>query len=344
MLVLDPGESGKPRLRSQASPPFQAGRLVAAILMLPPPIRARGQTASTLPVLQANNYAVQQIGFSPGSGTEFASPPDLVTTEPNYIEVRNSADSEFINVANRWSRIAEVCRDTTRFPATVADALDRYQEFLASGRPVDAGLARIVNDVRSALAGSAPGYDPALDPLPALEAAAGISPAIQPPLPTPDELSEDETELKARSAVLYRLTLARGPSARQFSRAVREAYRHRCAFCGARLGGVAGVPSGIDAAHILAWSAYDLDVLGNGIALCKTHHWAFDAALMVPAVERGVHLVRFTRLAERFDSATLAILGSDRFLIPEDWLPADPKDRPNAKYLARLYDDLAIDF
>ena len=119
--------------------------------MLPPPIRARGQTASTLPVLQANNYAVQQIGFSPGSGTEFASPPDLVTTEPNYIEVRNSADSEFINVANRWSRIAEVCRDTTRFPATVADALDRYQEFLASGRPVDAGLARIVNDV-SALA------------------------------------------------------------------------------------------------------------------------------------------------------------------------------------------------
>lgn len=104
------------------------------------------------------------------------------------------------------------------------------------------------------------------------------------------------------------------------------------------------MPSGIDAAHILAWSSYDLDIVGNGIALCKIHHWAFDAALMVPVVDKGNHLVRFSRLQEHFEASTLAVLGIDGFVIPEDWLPEDPKERPSAKYLARLYDDLAIEF
>lgn len=342
MLWLDPGQSGKPRLRSHATRPFQVGRLMEAVLMLPPPRRDMRHVASTLPVLQADEYVVAKIGFA--LTTEFASPPETVTAEPNHVEIRNAVHSDFINVTARWARIDEVCRDTTRFAPSVATALDKHRDFLLSGKPVDAELQRIVDDLRQALAISDSAYDSQLDPLPALERIAGIAPPYQPDLPPPDELAEDEVEVKARSAQIYRLARVRDASARRFSIDVREAYRNRCAFCGAQLSGIPDVPPGIDAAHILAWSSYDLDVIGNGIALCKTHHWAFDAALMVPVFENGVHIVRFTRLAERFETSTLAILGSDQFVIPEERLPTNPKDRPDAKYLARLYDDLAIEF
>lgn len=342
LLWLDPGESGKPRLRSLATPPFQVGRLVAAVLLLPPPRRDMRNVASTLPVLQANEYVVSKIGFGPA--TEFASPPEAVTAEPNYVEIANSAHSDFVNVSSRWLRLVNIWDRSNLYPLDVAVAINRHRAYQLSGIPVNAELARIADDLRVALQSADPAYEAARDPLPSLERLAGILPLDEPSLPPPDELSEDEIDVKARSAQIYRLARVRGSTARRFSVEVRKAYRERCAFCGARLGGVQGIPSGIDAAHILAWGSYDLDVVSNGIALCKNHHWAFDVALMVPVIQHDLLVVRFTNLKQHFESDALAILGSDGFTIPEEWMPIDPTQRPSAKYLARLYDDLAITF
>lgn len=341
-LWLDPGDSGKPRLRSLAAQPFQVGRLVAAMLLLPPPRRDKRGVASTLPVLQAKLYVVARIGFGPE--TEFASPPDFVTAELNYIEAENSVASEFINVSSRWERIARIIGDTAPFSPGVALALDQYRDFLLSRRPVTAELTRIVDSIRRSLEISDPQYGSEFDPLPALERIAGVSAPDQPSLPPPDQLAEDEAEIKARSARLYREARLRESSAQRFAAEVRAAYGNTCAFCGARLGGVPGVPSGIDAAHILAWSSYDLDVISNGIALCKNHHWAFDAALMAPIFQNGVYIVRYTRLAELLDPSALAVLGPDVFPIPEERLPPAADRRPNPRYLRRLYADLAIEF
>lgn len=342
LLWLDPGASGKPRLRSLAPQPFQVGRLVAAMLMLPPPRRDMRGGASTLPVLQANEYVVTKVGFGPD--TEFASPPESVTAEPNYVEIANAVHTDFINVSSRWTRIATVCNVMERYSAGVITVLKEYQAFLLSAKSVDRDLTRITDDLRRSLAASDGAYSEELDPLPTLERIAGVPLPDQRSLPPPDELGEDEIEVKARSAQIYRLARVRDSAARRFSIEVLQAYRERCAFCGARLGGIPGIPSGIDAAHILAWSSYDLDIIGNGIALCKLHHWAFDAALMVPIIQHGSHVVRFTHLAQRFDPVTLKLLGSDGFVILEDWLPTDVNHRPSSKYLARLYNDLAIVF
>ena len=39
-------------------------------------------------------------------------------------------------------------------------------------------------------------------------------------------------------------------------------------------------------------------MLKNGIALCKLHHWAFDAGLMLPVLDNdGRYGVMFTELA-----------------------------------------------
>lgn len=341
-LWLDPAESGKPRLRSLAKQPYQVGRMMAAMLLLPTPIRDMRSVAQGPPVLRQGAYAVTKVGFGPG--TSFASPPDQVVFEPNYVEAANHGAMEHIGVETRFRRIRAVAAALNVQPQAVADQLAAHQAFMASGSQVDASLNRVVEDLMEALAAADPSYVFGFDPLPSLERIAGITPAPGPELPPPDEIGEDEIEVRALAARQYRMSVVRGPAARRFSLAVRDAYRNRCAFCGGVFAGLPGIEPGIDAAHILAWSNYDLDVVANGIALCKLHHWAFDAAVMLPVYDSGRYIVRFTKLAENFDPESLALLGADAMVIPEEWLPVDPKKWPSLKYLVKLYEDLSISF
>ncbi|MGQ9733407.1 MAG: HNH endonuclease [Candidatus Zipacnadales bacterium] len=67
-----------------------------------------------------------------------------------------------------------------------------------------------------------------------------------------------------------------------FSRAVRRAYDYRCAMCGLRIIGPDGATP-VDAAHLIPSSISRDDTIGNGVALCKLHHWALDAGMVSPA-------------------------------------------------------------
>jgi putative restriction endonuclease len=71
------------------------------------------------------------------------------------------------------------------------------------------------------------------------------------------------------------------PAARDqgFRRAVVTAYTHRCALCGMRVLTLDG-HTVVDAAHIVPWSVGHDDRLANGMALCRTCHWAFDEGLL----------------------------------------------------------------
>jgi hypothetical protein len=222
--------------------------------------------------------------------------------------------------------------------------VDEHRAVLAAGTPITNSLNRLVTRLIVRLAQVDPTHTKGSDPLPTLEHMIGLVPNEGPALPPPDEIGEEEIDVRTKAAQEYRMAKARGAAARRFSREVHEAYGNRCAFCGAVYGGIEGVASGVDAAHILAWSSYDLDVVKNGLALCKLHHWAFDAALMVPVLDQGKYLIRFTELADRLSGETRAHLGVDGFEIPGHWLPADSSLRPSGKYLRRLYEDLEISF
>jgi putative restriction endonuclease len=65
----------------------------------------------------------------------------------------------------------------------------------------------------------------------------------------------------------------------QFRDEVLQNYRYSCAFCGfhALLN---GQHTGVDAAHIKWSSANGPDIIGNGIALCKCHQWAYDKGIL----------------------------------------------------------------
>lgn len=64
-----------------------------------------------------------------------------------------------------------------------------------------------------------------------------------------------------------------------FGLKVRQNYDHRCAVCRARV----KTPNGeslVEGAHIIPWSESKNNDPRNGLALCKTHHWMFDAYLL----------------------------------------------------------------
>lgn len=64
-----------------------------------------------------------------------------------------------------------------------------------------------------------------------------------------------------------------------FAKEVLANYRYRCCVCGFS-SVFNNIPFGIDAAHV-HWHAYGgPSALGNGIALCKVHHWAFDRGVI----------------------------------------------------------------
>lgn len=64
-----------------------------------------------------------------------------------------------------------------------------------------------------------------------------------------------------------------------FGLKVRQNYEHRCAVCRTRV----KTPNGeslVEGAHIIPWSESKNNDPRNGLALCKTHHWMFDAYLL----------------------------------------------------------------
>lgn len=342
-LWLDPGDSGKPRLRSLLSPAIQIGKIVASMLLLPDDTRSFKTTPLTLPVATSKKYSVTQVGFAPDS--EFTGVTDRVTFVPSWVEIANQGGSEAIGVAARWERIERVYDRIDELADGLRTAVAAHRDYIAAGTTVDGRLTTVVSTIGKQLAlmmDSA--HAEGTDPLPSLELLIGVEAPDEPGLPPPNELSEDEPEINVRSAHQYRLSKVRGSSGRKFSEEVRSAYHHSCAFCGATFGNIEGIRSGIDAAHILAWSKHDLDVVSNGIALCKLHHWAFDAGIMLLRLEGTDYVTRFTTLADALDRESLDRLGQEGRHLPAEWLPTNPADRPSKHYLDLTYADLGVTF
>jgi putative restriction endonuclease len=64
-----------------------------------------------------------------------------------------------------------------------------------------------------------------------------------------------------------------------FRSVIMKLYDYTCAACRLRIVTSDG-GSAVDAAHIIPFSVSHDDGIGNGLALCKIHHWAFDSGLL----------------------------------------------------------------
>jgi putative restriction endonuclease len=72
----------------------------------------------------------------------------------------------------------------------------------------------------------------------------------------------------------------------------------------------------VDAAHIVPFAVSQDDGIGNGLALCKIHHWAFDTGLI--SIDDDFCLLVSTSFEERGNNAfLLRELHSQKILLPK---------------------------
>lgn len=88
-----------------------------------------------------------------------------------------------------------------------------------------------------------------------------------------EEVEEAFRERERRKTVPGEEEAARDP---EFRRKILVAYDERCAFCGARRETPTDGRLETHAAHIRPVEDGGPDLVQNGIALCRLHHWAFD--------------------------------------------------------------------
>lgn len=80
------------------------------------------------------------------------------------------------------------------------------------------------------------------------------------------------------AAVLVEVSSTRIARSRAFQQRVTALYNFRCAVCGHGFVNSQGF-SEIEAAHIVPRGLQGADDARNGLALCRSHHWAFDRGL-----------------------------------------------------------------
>jgi len=151
---------------------------------------------------------------------------------------------------------------------TAVPTVEQVWEWLGyDGRPVVQGFTRVAADrVRTLREEQGPLATVLLGGGPTQQSPIGDGP------PTPEAIDTSILTDEEQEFVEQR----RRVRDTAFRRDVRAAYEDRCAVCGRHRTTPAGIPE-VEAAHIYPKGAGGRDVVPNGLALCKLHHWAFDS-------------------------------------------------------------------
>ena len=106
-----------------------------------------------------------------------------------------------------------------------------------------------------------------------------------------------------------------------FRQAIMKIYKYKCAVCELNIQAASG-ESVTDAAHIVPFSVSYNDDVRNGMSLCKSHHWAFDAGLI--AVGEEHRIIVSPAMTEQGPTASMLTGLRDR----EIWRPREPEYCP----------------
>lgn len=337
-------QGGKCRLRISSSAKIHIHRQLESILLMPKSIREEGQLVGGQPVILENRYVLRSIELR----TVKRSGSDALVTL-GRVECDNRSEVKEVDFRQRFAAIQQLHETAAQFPADVRDILERHRQAISAQSPLTTSAERIVGDLMNSLedvsADYNKEYDAGFDPLPFLRELIHL-PQVEKP-PQIESIDPQDVELRRREAARWRqYVAARGAAGARFRRDVIKAYNSTCLVCGIRLpkSEACRVP-GVDAAHILPWADYDLDIVGNGLCLCKLHHWAFDQMLISIVHEDGGYRMRVTELATRaFKEAATAMaqLKAHEGPIPKERLPEDQTIWPSKQFLGKLQEDMEL--
>ena len=117
------------------------------------------------------------------------------------------------------------------------------------------------------------------------------------------------------AAALTETRLRRIARSRAFQTRILEIYASKCAVCGYALCSPTG-RSEIEAAHIVPRSLKGADDARNGLALCRSHHWAFDRGLF--GVKSDGQIVIPSKVSNLAQNAHLVVFESKYLLMPSN--------------------------
>jgi putative restriction endonuclease len=333
-------QGGKPRLRMMEGCEIHLHLQLAAALLMPHPVREDSALGSGAPVLQRNRYAIEHINLEDALQADAEAirlkVSDVVLQNRTYAAEEFQGPSRLAQVLRVWEKAAA-------FPERIRDLLIAHHSLVAAGGPLLAEAERIVYELQSEVSESSAdlgvSYGPDSDVLPALvQFLDSIVP--EPPVKV-DEIEPEEVEIRRRTVRQWRQWAScRGAESARFRRRVRDAYNSACVVCGLRLPATEfNRNPGVDAAHILPWSEYDLDEVSNGICACKLHHWAFDEGLIRIAFRDGKYFLEIPdEVRDRIERSgfTLAELRGHVGEISTERLPRKASERPRPQFLKIL--------
>lgn len=331
-LIFDSGNipkrlAGKPRIRVEQGS-NHVYQFFAAAYLLPTPKRELGATGNAPMVLKEMQYSIAHINFYIVDSSD-----NSITIAPTSIECRNTSDTPII--IDHAHRLAQVSMLWARFSAL--DCMIQHREAFES---------HDVTQIKTAWRAVLRFFELDTSPLGWSMVSCREDSTIDSVGLSPEHTVIQPIEARIREFSNYRLQAIRSNESRRFSGEVKTRYDFRCVFTGMRLPrpGNGAIP-GVDAAHILPWNTYDVNVVNNGLCLSKTCHWAFD---------NGILRLDYNRTLSRYE---LSIPESTRHLatqigldlshfsslcgaIPQDRFPANIAHRPDPDLIDRLNSDL----
>lgn len=335
---------GKPRIRlSDQKQDSHIYLILAAVLLLPKPKRQISETPEGKLQVYKENYSIYSIPFD----IVELGKNELVIAPTQLILANASLDSVRVDVIERLKIIFACWASAAGSTSALAYALLAHRDAVKSGNV--AALLKACNAIRLSEAE----LD---DPLTHVTKELG--------LPNLDEISwlgvhstdadeaavmgeenlEDFKDAARNRIKAWRLMASRGSAGTAFSGAVKDAYKNTCLFTGMRLPNTSQTGSaGVDAAHILPWAEYDLNVVSNGLCLNKLCHWAFDAGILKLEFQEASekYKLSLSPAALEAESQSLIDLGALRDLqgtVSSSLLPKDRGNWPNPSFL-KVYNE-----
>ena len=345
-LVLDTNtelreQAGKLRIRTLGNGTVQIQRQVAAALLMPKPVRADNALGPGNPVLRRFKYAINHLHLRQVDLVGGDAVLDIAT-----VDLRNQTyDAEEITVANRVAALRHAWGERHNLPDDLAQEMALHEGYVmaggAIGQPAEQVVERLDSLVHEISDDLDVPYNRGTDVLRVIN---DILNAERPePTVQLNDVDPEEPELRRRVIKEWkRWGNSRGAAGAKFKSAVRSAYNATCIICGEHWPSTAkNAQPGVDAAHILPWSDYDLDQVCNGICLCKIHHWAFDEGLIRISGGQGQYWVWVPEEVKSYFAGEvpgfpLALLTQYEGTVLGERLPASQSDWPNYTYFDQL--------
>lgn len=320
--------------------PIHAHRQVAAILLMPEATRSEPAWGEGTPVMRTGQYGIVDLELLDVR----LEGEDSVHIAISELHIANQYQQDTINFHQRFSDVQRVWREKSRFDDTIGDLLQQHQTMVSSGNPIGVEAERIVRQLQRYVAEISNDYGilgnaPTTDVLPSFLQILGS--IITGPPQDLEAVPQEEVEIRRRQVKEWRRwAVSRGAESARFRKAVRDAYNATCVVCGVHFPATQSNRNpGVDAAHILPWSQYDVDHVSNGLCLCKQHHWAFDESLIGISFENGIYSVSINdeavkQIEVECPNFSLGFLRDHAGPIPEHRLPKDHAFRPGPQFLA----------